>query len=185
MNSAPSKMKSAATDTSEEIRNSAECTALRAITVNNPARIMEIAKIQKNTVSQPERIISLCFVLDLRQRSFFIYQLTFANSIWKCNRSLFEKYFVRGPVTKSLARAVVKKIFHLLQVLVCDPGEFILLGKILPNETVGVFVEAAFPAGIRVGEVKTRMEPGGDQLVLTKLFTVVYRYGVHPGSERG
>src|SRR5258706_16401823 len=59
MNSAPSKMKSAATDTSEEIRNRAECTALRAITVNNPARIMEIAKIQKNTVSQPERIIKI------------------------------------------------------------------------------------------------------------------------------
>src|SRR6266478_8126810 len=88
MNSAPSKMKSAATDTSEEIRNSAECTALRAITVNNPARIMEIAKIQKNTVSQPERIISLCFVLDLRQRSFsiYLYQSTFF--IWKRRQSL-------------------------------------------------------------------------------------------------
>src|SRR6266403_2411483 len=86
MNSAPSKMKSAATDTSEEIRNSAECTALRAITVNNPARIIEIAKIQKNTVSQPERIISLCFVLDLRQRSFSIYQLTFF--IWKRRQPL-------------------------------------------------------------------------------------------------
>src|SRR6185436_12485696 len=59
MNSAPSRMKSAATDTSEEIRNSAECTALRAMTVKSPARIAAIEKIQKKTDSQPERII--CF----------------------------------------------------------------------------------------------------------------------------
>ena len=32
---------------------------------------------------------------------------TEADSTWKCNRSLFEKYFVRGPVTKRLARPVV------------------------------------------------------------------------------
>ncbi len=34
-------------------------------------------------------------------------RLGFANSSWKCNRMLFEKYFVRGPVTKRLARPVV------------------------------------------------------------------------------
>ena len=57
MNSAPSRMKSAATDTSDEIRNSAECTALRAMTVSSPARIAAIENIQKKTDSQPERII--------------------------------------------------------------------------------------------------------------------------------
>src|SRR3977135_1963768 len=74
MNSAPNKMKSAATDTSEEIKKSAECTALRAITVNNPARIIEIAKIQKNTVSQPERIIADCQlpIADLRSSSMWL-----------------------------------------------------------------------------------------------------------------
>src|SRR5438477_7201620 len=60
MNSAPSKTKSAATETSDEIRNSAECTALRAMTVSRPATIAAIAKIQKKTVSQPERIIADC-----------------------------------------------------------------------------------------------------------------------------
>src|SRR5260370_34181670 len=71
MNSAPSKMNSAPTDTSEEIRNSAECTALRAITVNKPARIAEIEKIQKKTVSQPERIIAdfQLPIADLRSSS--------------------------------------------------------------------------------------------------------------------
>ncbi len=57
MNSAPSRMKSAATETRDEIKKSAECTALRAMTVNSPARIAAIEKIQKKTDSQPERII--------------------------------------------------------------------------------------------------------------------------------
>jgi hypothetical protein len=57
MNSAPNKTKSAATETSDEIRNNAECTALRAITVKSPARIAASEKTQKKTDSQPERII--------------------------------------------------------------------------------------------------------------------------------
>ena len=44
-------MKSAATETREEIRNSALCTALRAITVSNPAKMAAMAKIQKKTDS--------------------------------------------------------------------------------------------------------------------------------------
>src|SRR5436853_3741013 len=59
MNSAPSKMKSAATDTSDEIRNSAQCTALRAMTVSSPARIAAIENIQKKTDSQPDKIIMM------------------------------------------------------------------------------------------------------------------------------
>src|SRR5882724_2423097 len=59
MNSAPSKMKRAATETRDEIRNSAQCTALRAMTVSNPARMAAIENIQKKTDSQPERIIEI------------------------------------------------------------------------------------------------------------------------------
>src|SRR5256885_17057620 len=51
-------MKRAATETSDEIKNSAECTAFRAITVSSPARMAAIANIQKKTDSQPERIIA-------------------------------------------------------------------------------------------------------------------------------
>src|SRR5437870_2784899 len=57
MNSAPSKMKRAATETSEEIRNSAECTAFRAMTVSSPARMAAIENIQKKTDSQPDKIM--------------------------------------------------------------------------------------------------------------------------------
>src|ERR1041385_1987312 len=60
MNSAPSRIKSAATDTSDEIRNSAEGTAFRAMTVSRPASIAAIEKTQKKTDSQPERIICSC-----------------------------------------------------------------------------------------------------------------------------
>src|SRR5207244_11277260 len=51
-------MNNAATETSEEIRNSAECTAFRAITVKSPARIAAIENIQKKTDSQPDKIIA-------------------------------------------------------------------------------------------------------------------------------
>jgi hypothetical protein len=55
-------MKSAATETSEEIRNSAECTALRPMTVSSPAKIAAIEKTQKKTDSQPDKtmIFGLC-----------------------------------------------------------------------------------------------------------------------------
>ena len=33
-------------------------------------------------------------------------------------------------------------------------------------------------------EVNARLKPGGDQLVLTKFFPIIYRYGVHHGRER-
>jgi hypothetical protein len=51
-------MKSAATDKSEEIRNRALCTALRAITVNRAAKIAAIEKIQKKTADQPDKVIA-------------------------------------------------------------------------------------------------------------------------------
>src|SRR5439155_371651 len=47
-------MNNAATETSEEIMNSAKCTAFRAITVSSPARIAAIEYIQKKTDCQLE-----------------------------------------------------------------------------------------------------------------------------------
>src|SRR5205814_7801507 len=73
MNSAPNRTKSAATESRDEIRNSAECTALRAMTVKSPARIAASEKIQKKTDSQPERIM---ITYPLGQESFSICHLT-------------------------------------------------------------------------------------------------------------
>ena len=66
-------MNSAATETNEEIRNSAECTAFRAITVKSPARIAAIENIQKKTDSQPERIM----IFGLLAWSKIIFHLSF------------------------------------------------------------------------------------------------------------
>src|SRR5215218_2491627 len=63
MNSAPSSTKSAATETSAEMRKRAEWTALRAITVSSPATSAESAKTQKKTLSQPDKNIVLSFEL--------------------------------------------------------------------------------------------------------------------------
>jgi hypothetical protein len=61
MNSAPRRTKSAATATSAEIRNSAECTALRAMIVSSAATSAAMANTQKKTASQPDRIIVFSF----------------------------------------------------------------------------------------------------------------------------
>src|SRR5215212_7314126 len=58
MNSAPSRMKSAAIETRDEIRKSAQWTALRAMMVSSPATSAAMANTQKKSASQPERIIS-------------------------------------------------------------------------------------------------------------------------------
>jgi hypothetical protein len=38
---------------------------------------------------------------------FVIFHFSLADSTWKCNRVLFEKHFIRGPVTERLARPVI------------------------------------------------------------------------------
>src|ERR1041384_7896639 len=58
MNSAPSRIKSAATETSVEIKKSAECTALRARIVNSAATSAATANTQKKTAAQPDKIIA-------------------------------------------------------------------------------------------------------------------------------
>jgi hypothetical protein len=50
-------MKSAATETSAEIKNSAEWTALRAMIVSRPATSAASPKTQKKTLSQPDKVI--------------------------------------------------------------------------------------------------------------------------------
>src|SRR5262245_62020708 len=70
MNSALKRMKSAAAETSEEIRNRALWTALRAMTVSSAERIAASANTQKKTASQPERIIVdfRCSIADFELR---------------------------------------------------------------------------------------------------------------------
>src|SRR5258706_9365891 len=60
MNSAPNKMNSAATESNDEIKNSALCTALRAITVNSAANIAAMENTQKKTADQPDKVIADC-----------------------------------------------------------------------------------------------------------------------------
>src|SRR2546423_13146795 len=94
MNSAPSKMKRAATETRDEIRNSAQCTALRAMTVSNPARMAAIENIQKKTDSQPERIILWPYLM-LRIWCFVLGALYFDRQAMRLNLSMRTKYKVR------------------------------------------------------------------------------------------
>jgi hypothetical protein len=81
-------MNSAATDTSDEIRNSAECTAFRAITVKRPARIAAIEKIQKKTDSQPDRIIDQNLFDIWHLRFVICYLRDAAHSSPTCDRVL-------------------------------------------------------------------------------------------------
>src|SRR5205814_10058034 len=98
MNSAPNRTKSAATETRDEIRNSAQCTALRAMTVKSPARIAAIENIQKKTDSQPDKIIADCRLPIADLKAF----LTWFAISW----------FVPAPLRQRSATAPLSSLFR-------------------------------------------------------------------------
>ena len=83
-------MKSAATETREEIKNSALWMVFRAITVSRAAKIAAIENTQKKTASQPDKIIVDCrlpiadlkplLIADFQYRSSSTYPTNTASS---------------------------------------------------------------------------------------------------------
>ena len=54
-----------------------------------------------------------------------------------------------------------------------DIMKFPILGKILSDQAIGMFVEPPFPGMIGIGEVKTAVKFFGDPSVLGELLAVV------------
>src|SRR6185436_18783828 len=115
---------------------------------------------------------------------FTIYHFSFANSIWKCNELLFEKYFVWRSEAKRFSRSIVQSSRHRLHVLRRDPGEVIFLGKILSDQSVSVFVETTFPTAIGMAEIDLGLQHGGDIAMIGELFAVIDGDGMHQFRAR-
>jgi hypothetical protein len=67
---------------------------------------------------------------------------------------------------------------------ICDRREVCAFREVLSDEAVGVFVQAAFPGMVGLGEVGPGVEQGGDLSVGGKLFSVVVGEGLDPLDER-
>src|SRR5918911_1310558 len=104
MNSAPSRINSAAIETSDEIRKSAQWTALRAMIVKSPATSAATANTQKKSASQPERIISFRF-----QVSSFRFQVPGLKlETWNLKLETYDSYLTVSRPCSSISRFQTK-----------------------------------------------------------------------------
>jgi len=60
-----------------------------------------------------------------------------------------------------------------------------VLRKILPDETVGILVQATFPGGTRMREIDTGIKISGHAFVVGKFPAVVVGNGMDPVDVRG
>lgn len=67
---------------------------------------------------------------------------------------------------------------RLFKFVVANGGKVPFLGKVLPDQAVGVFVKPPFPGGVGMGEVNICLKIVGDRLMLGKLLAVVTGYCV-------
>ena len=67
------------------------------------------------------------------------------DSTRQCNRGLIVKYFSWGAKPERLARAMIECVHDPFHFLLGDGREPMVLGEILPDQTVGVLISAPFP----------------------------------------
>lgn len=64
---------------------------------------------------------------------------------------------------------------------IADISEIGLFGEILPDESVGVFIQSFLPRMVGEAKISLHFQCFGYFGVLVKFFTVVHGYGVHSG----
>ncbi len=72
---------------------------------------------------------------------------------------------------------VVEFFHHLVNVLVGYVLKTAAFGKVLSDQAVGVFVQAAFPCAVWVGKVDVGIQGGLDFFMPGKLFAIICRDG--------
>jgi hypothetical protein len=65
-----------------------------------------------------------------------------------------EEYLVWRFHSKVLSWTVIEFIHHRFDLFIRNLGEFCSFGKVLPDQTVHVFIESTLPRNIRMGEEK-------------------------------
>ena len=92
---------------------------------------------------------------------------------------------VRGAEIEFAAGPVIDAVGGLLQSSRIDVAQCLALADVLPDETVGVLVEPAFPRAVGAGEVDVGGQRLRDVAVSGELLAVVEGEGEHEGRERG
>lgn len=90
------------------------------------------------------------------------------------------KHLVGCLESEPLSGAVIQSVLDHSQLLIRDGFHAPLLGNILAQQPIEVFVAAALPAAIRIGKVG--LDPQGliNDLVDRKLLAIVHRQSLHP-----
>ena len=78
---------------------------------------------------------------------------------------------------------LVELVFDRLNLGLGERAEVTPLGEVLAQQPVEVFIAAALPGGVRLGEVAGRIERDVDQGVLGELAAVVPSERVHTGAH--
>ena len=84
------------------------------------------------------------------------------------------KYLVRCLKTKSFSRSVVQPFFGLSNFGIAERFKVGALGKILAQQSVGVFVESPFPGTIRMGKIHVGLQGFAHLLMLGKFVAIVH-----------
>ena len=92
---------------------------------------------------------------------------------------MVEEYLTWGQESKSFSGAIVQFDHGRFNLLVSDGGKVSVLGEILPDKPVGIFVGAALPGGIGMREIEFSIQLLADGFVSGEFFTIVRSDGEH------
>ena len=87
-------------------------------------------------------------------------------------------------VAQAFSGPVVEEVLGQGYLIVGHFFQLAVLGKELTDQAIEVFVGAAFPGGVRMGEVEVQLERGGDPLMLGKLFAIIGGQGMSQMGKR-
>lgn len=107
------------------------------------------------------------------------------DSTCKCTDWVNAKtYLIRGFEPKTFSWTIIEFIHHQLNFFRGDRRERPVLGKVLANEPIGIFIESAFPGGIRVRKEVAHVKRLRNGLVLREFFPIIRGHGME-GEAKG
>jgi hypothetical protein len=81
-------------------------------------------------------------------------------------------------IAQAFSGPVVEAVLRQGYLIVGYFFELAVFGEELAHKAVEVFIGAAFPGGVRMGEVEVQLKRGGDPLVLGELFAIIGGQGM-------
>lgn len=85
-----------------------------------------------------------------------------------------EEHLIGRFEARAFSGAIVEFVHGLSHLVIGDVAEISALGKVLPDQAVGILVGAALPGGIGVGEVEAGIKYPSDVGMLGELLAVVH-----------